>query len=107
MIRTRIFALVLLALLVTLGRAMPARALASAEAFYPCCAGHHVHSEVSPNQRGDTSPRPVAEAQCSRCQGTGACSVCHGSGKNSSGDACSTCNGSGKCFFCNGTGGNS
>lgn len=44
------------------------------------------------------------DQKCSRCDGTKKCSVCWGSGENTSGEDCSICKGTGKCYYCNGTG---
>ncbi|HEY4001788.1 MAG TPA: hypothetical protein VGO93_23125 [Candidatus Xenobia bacterium] len=45
----------------------------------------------------------LATTKCLHCNGTGACSVCAGSGRFQ-GHKCGLCNGTGTCYCCRGTG---
>lgn len=63
------------------------------------CRTHRV--AVISEYKGDSEP--LGEwVKCSKCDGSGACKKCKGTGDN---ESCSACNGTGICSSCKGQGG--
>lgn len=111
MFRNTVLSILAMALVVLALQALPAAAAAQAGQAHHhaacCCEQHEQAGSQAQAAQGDFSARQVAAAsvtECTRCDGSGYCSVCGGKGVNDSGNDCSICSGSGLCYYCNGTG---